>query len=33
VAEVEIGSDRIFTDVDTPEALERVRRGGEAAKW
>jgi molybdenum cofactor cytidylyltransferase len=32
VAEVEIGSDRIFVDVDTTEALERVRRGGEAAK-
>ena len=28
VAEVEVGSDRIFADVDTPEALERVRRGG-----
>lgn len=27
VAEVEIGSPRIFADVDTPEALESVRRG------
>ena len=26
VAEVEIGSERIFADVDTPEALERARR-------
>ena len=25
VAEVDIGSDRIFADVDTPEALERAR--------
>jgi molybdenum cofactor cytidylyltransferase len=27
VAEVDLGSPRIFVDVDTPEALERVRRG------
>ena len=27
VTEVEAGSDAIFADVDTPEALERVRRG------
>ncbi|MBS0242118.1 MAG: molybdopterin-binding/glycosyltransferase family 2 protein [Proteobacteria bacterium] len=26
VAEVEIGSDRIFVDVDTPEALDQVRK-------
>lgn len=28
VAEVDIGSTRIFADVDTPEELERVRKGG-----
>ncbi|MGE3917446.1 MAG: NTP transferase domain-containing protein, partial [Hyphomicrobiaceae bacterium] len=28
VAEVEIGSPRIFADVDTPEALERLRKDG-----
>ncbi|MEZ5853770.1 MAG: molybdopterin-binding/glycosyltransferase family 2 protein [Hyphomicrobiaceae bacterium] len=28
VAEVDLGSPRIFVDVDTPEALEQVRRGG-----
>jgi molybdenum cofactor cytidylyltransferase len=27
VVEVDLGSPRIFVDVDTPEALERVRRG------
>ena len=29
VAEVDIGSTRIFADVDTPEALERARQDGE----
>jgi len=28
VIEVDLGNDRIFADVDTPEALERLKRGG-----
>jgi molybdenum cofactor cytidylyltransferase len=32
VAEVEIGSDRIFADVDTPEALEHLRRVEDTAE-
>ncbi|MBN9324337.1 MAG: nucleotidyltransferase family protein, partial [Delftia acidovorans] len=32
VAEIDIGSDRIFADVDTPEALARVRQGGSDPK-
>ena len=32
VAEIDIGSDRIFADVDTPEALERVRQRGQSGE-